>query len=205
MGTKFITIIIPTYGRNEYLQRAIRSALNQSHRFFEIIIVDDNGYKTSQQKQNETIISQLGYNHIKYIVHDKNLGGSAARNSGIKNAKYDYIAFLDDDDVWLKDKLAKQVEIMSKSSESLGLVHTGFKIVDLKNKKKYIRLPSHYDNPTKKLLCKNYIGTTSTIMCKRECLESAGLFDESLPIRQDLDLYIRLSTICNFGLVNEFL
>jgi len=108
-----VSVIIPTYGRPDFLQRAIESVLNQTYQHVEIIVVDDNGKGTKHQIETEEIISR--YSNVKYIIHDINKNGSAARNTGIDNANGKYICFLDDDDEFLPQKIEKQIFIMENN------------------------------------------------------------------------------------------
>ncbi len=95
-----ISVIIPTCNRPELLPRAVKSVLNQTFNDFEVIVVDD-GDKISAEKA----MAQFSDQRIKYIKHEKRKGGGAARNTGLRNSQGDYIAFLDDDDEYLPDKL----------------------------------------------------------------------------------------------------
>jgi cellulose synthase/poly-beta-1,6-N-acetylglucosamine synthase-like glycosyltransferase len=103
-----VSIVIPTYNRVDFLPKAIQSVLNQTYRDWEMIIV--NGYKESR---------------IRYIVHKCNLGISAARNTGIKNSRGEYIAFLDSNDEWFPEKISCQMNIFQKEDSKCGVVCTG--------------------------------------------------------------------------------
>ena len=102
--------------------RVIKSVLNQTYEDFELIIVDD-----SSTDNTEDIIGQFQEKdkRIKYIKHDKNKGGSAARNTGIKSSKGEYIAFLDSDNVWLCEKLGKQIRLFSSMPIKIGVFYCG--------------------------------------------------------------------------------
>ena len=89
-----VSVIIPTHNRPEYVGRAIKSVLNQTYQDFEIIVVDD-----GLEKRAEPVINKITDSRIKYIKHEQEKGGSAARNTGIRAAQGEYIAFLDNDDV----------------------------------------------------------------------------------------------------------
>jgi len=188
-----VSVIIPTYNRASLLKQAIQSVLNQTYQNFEIIVIDD----ASTDNTKKTIQS-FDSKKITYICHEKNKGGSAARNTGIKLAKGEYMAFLDSDDEWLPKKLFKQLELFAKSSQGVGVVYTGFtKIDNIKNISKSV-MPKKHGRIYHLLLLKNYVGTTSTPLLKRECIEKVGLFDENLPSAQDWDMWIRISKYFNF-------
>jgi glycosyltransferase involved in cell wall biosynthesis len=196
-----VSVIIPTYNRAHLIGRAIKSVLNQTYQDFELIIIDD-----GSTDNTEDIIRQFQEKdkRIKYKKHDKNKGGSAARNTGIKNSKGKYIAFQDSDDEWLPNKLEKQMKIFKKESPNLGIVYTGFyRIKD--SEKEYI--PSHeivkkegriYED----LLKESFI-TTQSILVRKECFKKVGIFDEKLPRLQDWELVIRLSKYYDFKCIDE--
>src|SRR5262245_48882666 len=120
-----ISVIIPTHDRAHFLPGAIFSVLNQTFQDFEIIVVDD-----ASNDNTSEVVAAFNDERIRLLRHETNKGGSAARNTGILNAQCDYIAFLDDDDEWLPDKLAKQVNILFASPPEVGCVFTGYVMMD---------------------------------------------------------------------------
>ena len=103
-----VSIIIPTYGGGEGVEKVIDSILHQTYRDIEIIVVDDNGKGTENQiKTSKTLKKFIDSNVIQYITPDKNQGGSAARNMGAKASRGKYLMFLDDDDTVSEDKIEK--------------------------------------------------------------------------------------------------
>ncbi|WP_052050949.1 glycosyltransferase family 2 protein [Leptolyngbya sp. KIOST-1] len=109
-----ISVVIPTFNRAYFLNKAIQSVLAQSYKNYEIIVVDDNS-----SDQTEEVVGQVKYPNFFYKKHSKNMGGGAARNSGIDMAKGDFIAFLDSDDIWLPKKLEIQIGKILKSKKPL--------------------------------------------------------------------------------------
>ena len=100
-----VSVIMPTYGKPELLGRSIRSVQNQTYPEWELIIVDDNNPETEGRKQTETLMEQYAADkRIRYIKHEHNMNGSAARNTGIAAATGDYIAFLDSDDEYAPER-----------------------------------------------------------------------------------------------------
>lgn len=116
-----VSVIIPTYNRARYLHRAIQSVLDQRFPDLEIIVVDDASTDDTAQ-----VIEGFRDPRIRYFRHNTNRREAASRNTGVQNAVGDYIAFLDDDDVWLPDKLAIQVNLLDISSLKIGAVYTSF-------------------------------------------------------------------------------
>jgi len=194
-----VSVIIPTHNRAHFLRDAIFSVLNQTFQDFEIIVVDD-----ASTDNTSEIVAAFNDERIRFLRHDINKGGSAARNTGILNSQCDYIAFLDDDDEWLPDKLRKQMEILLASPPEVGGVYTGCLDVD-KASRKVIRqrIPTKRGNLSRELLIENCVGGTSTILLRKVCLQQVGLFDESLPRSQDYDLWIRISREFLFECVQE--
>lgn len=196
-----VSVIIPTYNRAKLLPRAIKSVLNQTYQDFELIVVDDASTDNTEKVVKEF---QEKDGRIRYIQYKKNKGGSAARNSGIKAAKGEYIAFQDSDDEWLPEKLEKQMKVFENVSPEVGVVYTAFWRVD--SDKKTI-IPSSWvkqkeGNIHKELLRGNFV-TTPSIVARKECFEKAGMFDEKLPRLQDWELVIRFSKYYNFKYINE--
>ena len=107
-----ISIILPTYNRCDIVKRAINSALSQTFKTFEIIVVDD--CSTDNTKQEVLSISDK---RIHYIQHNRNKGGSAARNTGINQSKGKYITFLDDDDEYPEDRLTSLISVLESRPE----------------------------------------------------------------------------------------
>ncbi len=112
---KLVSVVIPTYKRSSMLIRTIESVLNQSYDNIEIIVVDDNNDDNYRKDTENKLIKYISNPKIKYIKHERNLGGCEARNTGLKEAKGEYICFLDDDDIIYKDKIEKQVEFLENN------------------------------------------------------------------------------------------
>ena len=110
-----ITVVTPTYNRAEYLANAVDSVLAQTYTDFELIVVDDNKPESEARKKTEEVMRQYQDPRIHYVQNEKNIGGAASRNVGIFMAKGEYVAFLDDDDMYLPDRLEVQVEAMQKN------------------------------------------------------------------------------------------
>ncbi|MBR6091472.1 MAG: glycosyltransferase family 2 protein [Bacteroidales bacterium] len=107
-----ITVITPTYRRHLYIKNAIDSVLAQTYKDFEMIIVDDNPVDSEERKLTEEVIKGVSDPRVHYVQNEKNLGGAGSRNVAIDMAKGEYVAFLDDDDMYLPDRLKVQVEAM---------------------------------------------------------------------------------------------
>src|SRR5438128_2256003 len=116
-----VSVIIPTYNRAGFLRAAVQSVLDQTFTDFDVVIVDD-----ASQDETQSVVERLQDKRIRCIRHPTNRRIAATRNTGIVNSTGEYIAFLDDDDQWLPEKLAKQVAMLDGSALSVGAVYTAF-------------------------------------------------------------------------------
>lgn len=193
-----VSVIIPTYNRANVLGRAVRSVLDQDYRDFEIIVVDDGSTDNTEQ-----VVRAFDKPQIKYVRHEKNMGPAVARNTGIGHARGKYIAFQDSDDEWFPEKLGRQVQVFETASERVGAVYTGFwRIGDSSRKYEPRRREKLQGDIHKELLRGNFLGTP-TILVKKECFKSLGLFDEKLFHLEDWEAWLRISTKYEFHLIDE--
>lgn len=188
-----VSVIIPTHNRKGFLQTALQSVLSQDHPL-EVIVVDDG----SADGTREAITTDDS--RLRYLRQD-NRGPAAARNTGIKNASFDLIAFLDSDDRFAKDKLRLQAAAMASVPEFL-VSHTDEiwyrRGKHLNQKKKHRKM--HGDIFARSLsLC---VVGMSTVMARRRLFDEIGLFDESLPCCEDYDLWLRAGCRYPFLLVD---
>lgn len=178
-----VSVIIPTYNRAHLLGRPIQSVLDQTYQDFEIIVVDD-----ASVDKTEEVVKSFADDRINYIQHQKNKGGSSARNTGIKAAKEEFIAFLDSDDEWLAEKLKKQMDRFEIFSKKVGVIHSGLSLVWYETQEVMERvIPSLQGNLFLNLL-KMCITPGSSLVVRRYCFRRAGFFDELLPSCQDWDM-----------------
>ncbi len=126
---KLVSIIIPYYKKKIFISKTIKSILNQSYKNFEIIIVYDD---TDMSELNYLKKIVKGDKRFQILINKKNLGVSKSRNKGIKKSKGKYIAFIDSDDTWKKEKLKTQLEFMDKNNYMIS--HTNYEIINKSNK-----------------------------------------------------------------------
>lgn len=187
-----ITAIIPTYNRAEFTLRAIKSIQNQSLHVKQIIVIDDGSTDNTKEL--------LHHEDITYI-YQKNQGVSSARNTGIKNAKYEWLAFLDSDDVWEKDKIKEHISLHVNNPELLASYSDETWIRNGKTIK--LKAYQQKEEPTfvnSLRLCK--IGV-STFFCHKKLFENVGLFDEHLQVCEDYDLWLRILLQYEIKLINK--
>jgi glycosyltransferase involved in cell wall biosynthesis len=193
-----VSIIMPTYNNAHFLPESLAAILKQTFRDFEIIIVDD-----GSTDDTETVVQP--YRSSIRFFRKENGGPAAARNLGIKNANGQLIAFLDADDLWLKDKLEIQVNYLNENP-AVGLVFTDAVRFDAEGKfrpsfrETYGYVPS--EKMFEQLLFDHFIAMSS-VMVRRRCLEDVGLFDESLTGAEDYNLYLRLAKKYEFGFLDN--
>ncbi|MFH1622009.1 MAG: glycosyltransferase [Candidatus Omnitrophota bacterium] len=182
---KHISVIIPTYNRDKFLKKAIESVLNQTYPDFQLIVVDDGSTDSTKDLLN-VYIGKLRH------IYQENKGPSAAKNTGIRNSQNQFIAFLDSDDCWHKDKLGIQLKAMQENPQYL-ISHTQeiwYKNGKLLNQKQKHKKYEGYIFDKCLPICA--LGM-STIMARRELFSEVGLFDENLPCCEDYDLWLRIS------------
>ncbi|SDI32583.1 glycosyltransferase family 2 protein [Proteiniclasticum ruminis] len=198
--SSLISVVIPTYKRKfETIEMALNSVLKQTYENIEILIIDDSPDDYNERKIIESKIISIDDPRIRYIKHDRNLGACAARNTGIFAAKGKYVAFLDDDDIWLVEKLRKQVDLIERLN--LKMVYSSYYMVRSSNTQ--IHKATKKGNIYKELLLKNYIGSTSCILVETQTLRDIGGFDVNLPASQDYELYLRISKRHEIDYVDE--
>lgn len=190
-----VSVIIPTYGRSHLLRRTIESVLDQTYDNVEIIVVDDNDSTSEHRDHTEKLLQDyLLYNQIIYLKHEKNAGGSAARNTGIKASHGKYVALLDDDDEWFPKKLEKQISYFESLDTNVGVIYCSYILQEHDRDVEIIR--DEKGNLTKELLMLQFDpGASSTLVFRKNILEEIGYFDESFERNQDLEILIRLCRI----------
>ena len=191
-----VSVILPSWNRADWLKKSIDSVLEQTFRDFELIVVDD----ASTDSTQEILTSYSG--KIRSITFAKNLGVSAARNTAVKNCDSEWIAFLDSDDFWHPHKLQKQIAQTVIRAECP--IHFTDEIwirngVRVNPKKKHQKLEGWIFKPSLELC----LMSPSTVLLRRELFDVHGLFDETLPICEDYDLWLRLTAQHQVALLNE--
>jgi glycosyltransferase involved in cell wall biosynthesis len=194
-----VSVVIPTYGRDEMLQTAIESVINQTYEPIELLIVDDGSPKPVAGTLQGCAFEEL--HSTTFIRHNENRGANQARISGIRAAAGRYIAFLDDDDRWATDKISRQVAAFETSDEEVGVVYTGKRTTSPHGSTE--TRPSVSGDVTKALLAGESFGQFSAVMVRADVIDEAGLPDERFPAWQDREWFLRLSQVCQFEVISE--
>ena len=179
-----ISIILPYYRKKEFIKKTIFSVINQTYKRLELIIVFDDPTKKDDLKYIKDI-SKID-KRIKILVNKKNIGAGLSRNKGIKFSKGNYIAFIDADDLWKKNKLLVQLKFMKNFN--YNITHTSYKIIN--SKQKTIGFRKAEDLTFKDLIKSCDIGL-STVMLKKQILEK-NLF-VSLRTKEDYVLWLKIT------------
>ena len=199
-----VSVIIPTYNREKFISECVQSVLAETLPAREIIIVDDGSTDATYN-----ILRDLGFNSLstkKTVLRyffQQNRGVSSARNLGIKEARSEYIALLDSDDLWLKSKLDRQVSAIQNDTQSSRLCHTdeiwirnGVRVNQHKKHKKH---GGNVFQSCLKLCCIS----PSSAMMHRSVFEDFGFFDEDLPACEDYDFWLRYSAKEDVNFIDE--
>lgn len=190
--SELVSVVITSYGREfAQIRRSIESAHKQTYQDIEIILVDDNDPNSDCRKDIEETVSSLDY--VRYCPMEKNSGAQKARNKGISVSRGSFIAFLDDDDEWLPQKIEKQMSVYQKG---VGLIYSkGYSIDEATgNKKPYVTsFNFRKEVGFLDLLYADYIGTTTQALIPKEVFDKCGRFDILQPARQDYEMWLRIS------------
>lgn len=190
-----ISVVIPTYNRASLLPKAIESVLEQTVQPLEILIVDDHSTDNTRE-----VVESFKNEKIKYMINSRRKGANGARNTGILQAKGDYIAFQDSDDIWMQTKLEKQSNHCKEHPE----VDMVFCSLSIENLNRIVPKREVAAEEIRPLLERGNFISTQTIYMKREVAEE-NLFDEDLKRFQDWDFCIRISRKYLIHHLNEVL
>jgi len=210
MNQLYFSVIIPLYNKERHIERCLNSVFAQTYTNYEIIVVDDESTDNSVN-----IVTQYPIPDTRYpirIFHQKNGGVSSARNTGIKEAKYDLIALLDADDAWKPEFLETIIKLIEKFPEA-GAYTTDYDIIRKNNRRhipqhKYIPKPTFTNNEQRitnnETLIPNYFKsmiygdpmiTSSSICIRKDIFEKAGMFPEEERLGEDKDMWARIALI----------
>jgi glycosyltransferase involved in cell wall biosynthesis len=210
----YVSIVIPAYNRASSIRMAVESVLRQTYDDFELLVVDDGSTDGTMAKLDAVTDPRL-----HRLANSRNMGASAARNTGIRHARGTWIAFQDSDDEWLPLKMEKQMARIAGAGPDCIACYCGLSIVnriytrsDILDRKpehrtqlRYIPHPSLSDveGNIREMILKQSLVSTQTLVARRDILDRIGGFDESLPALVDWDCVIRLAQLGSFAFVDE--
>ncbi|EMA58932.1 glycosyltransferase [Halorubrum lipolyticum] len=184
-----VTAVVTTYNRPSYLRDSVESVIEQTYEPIELVVVDD----CSDTPASETLAdvdtdALAGYRCVR---HRTNRGVNAARNTGVEAGTGAYVAFLDDDDRWVPEKLERHVDAFEAADENVGVVYSGMKAVHEDGARE--ELPPRIDGDlTKALLCRNVVGSMSVVTVRADVAREVP-FDEEFEAWADLEWFVRVS------------
>ncbi|MCC0179229.1 glycosyltransferase family 2 protein [Waterburya agarophytonicola K14] len=197
---KLVSVIIPVYNVENYIAQTINSVLSQTYTNFEVLIIDDESPDRSIE-----ICQQFNDPRIK-IIHQQNRGLAGARNTGIRHAQGDYLAFLDSDDLWLPEKLARHVQHLD-SAPQVGVSFSRSQFIDGESQPLGIyQMPKLQDITPSHLLCRNPIGNGSAPVIRKEVFSAICFqdnlygqienfyFDENFRQSEDIECWLRIAS-----------
>lgn len=202
METPLVSVIIPTYNRPSLLKETLESISAQSYQTVEVIVVDDG----TSGNENEQLCAS--YPKILYTKIENSGGPSKPRNTGIKLAKGKYIAFVDDDDLWLPKKLEKQIAIL-EAHPDYGLVHTPCKVIDLEGNETGVVVgkpgsPDVKHGDVKMRMMGNWTLMMPSVLIRKTILDRVGFFNEAMPqAGEDVEFWTRCSFYTKFYYLSE--
>lgn len=197
-----ISVVIPTYNRSHSIVKAVGSVLNQTYPVSEVIVADD-----CSQDNTEEVLRQLNDRRVRYCRLPENRGAGGARNFGVQQAEYDLIAFHDSDDVWVKDKIEKQMGYL-KMHPDCGLIYCAY-VMQLAFDNRHIVPDMNRESGLEghilpDLLFQNTVGAP-TVFMEKAVFDAVGGFDESMRSLEDWDFAIRVAKEYPIGFVPEAL
>lgn len=198
-----VSVVIPTYGRPDYLPDAVESVAAQTYSNVELVVVDDHSPDPVKPVLEDLSPEGLSWSCLR---HEENRGANAARRTGIDATDGEIVAFLDDDDYWTPTVLERVVETFRTGGPEVGAVTTGVRIVDAEGEQIGQTVPDFGGDITERLLRGHlHAATFSRFAVRRDVFEAAGYPDERLPSLQDREWHIRLSKHTRYASVPETL
>ncbi len=184
-----MTAIITTFNRSLYCKEAIQSVLSQTYQDFELLVLDN-----SSKDDTEKIVRGFNDARIRYIRHEP-LNIAKARNLGWQGARGEYIAYLDDDDLWLPNKLEAELSIFEKKGSEVALVYGGFFKIDTDGNKIKEHHPVLQGKILEEILIPkdDFTGSASNAMIRKSALEALRGYDNHIVTGEDWELYLRLA------------
>ena len=201
-----VTAVITTYKRPvNMLERALKSVINQTYKNMDIIVVNDYPEDENLVREiGEMIQSHIQERKIQYIVVEKNGGACKARNTALSVADCDYIAFLDDDDEWLPEKIEEQISEARRHPEA-AIIYCNAYIQEDGNNKRSLRFDNEQPSGDifSQMIAKNVVGSCTFPLIKAETMRNVNGFREDMPALQDWELYLKILKQHSAGYIHK--
>ena len=193
-----VSVVVPAYNAAWCVKKAVDSVLEQDFRDFELLVVDD-----GSTDQTASVLS--GYGEKLRVIRKANGGLSSARNAGIREARGEFVAFLDADDWWLPGKLSRQVTYL-RAHPSVGFVSATSRVEDAAGQLLNVWACTACNGPFLPHLFGangDVAGSGSAVMARRLLFDQTGGFDESLRSLEDVDMWMRLAAVTGYACIDE--
>ena len=198
---KLVSVIIPTHNRASKLIKTIESVVNQDYNKIEIIVIDDGSKDNTTQIIND--LSSIYPEKIKFFSFRESMGANSARQKGVELSSGEYIAFLDDDDEWMPEKLSLQVEALENNLD-LGAV-TSWYYRNTTYSKSNIQVQISKEIKSTYIFWSNFLGSFSLALVKKEIFGKGKILNINLKSSQDWDFWIQILKYSSVGVVGKFL
>jgi len=200
MSNPRVSVLMPAFRRSDTIVKAVESALDQTWRDLEVVVVDDGSGDGTLDA-----LSVIDDPRLRVFSHETNQGGNAARRTALDESRGELLAFLDADDVWLPTKIEKQVASLEAAGPTAGLSYTWYDLHYPDGRREPGRRPRTEGGNLDELLQSNFVGTFSCVMVRREVIDHVGVPDPSLRACQDWEFYIRVNAEHSIVCVPEVL
>lgn len=200
MAKPLVSAVMPAYNDARFVSESIDSVLGQTFQDLELIVIDDG----STDGTRAVVASRAAQDARLHLLCQGNRGPAAARNNGLRHASGDYVAFIDADDLWVKDKLEKQLNVLeaderSVSYSSAEYFYNGEAVSGCNGQTMFAQEYRTRKEFLRALLCGSpKLAITPSVMFRKDILKRTGLFDEDLLNAEDLDLWVRMADRCDF-------
>lgn len=191
-----VSVVVPARNAARYLDQAVESALAQTYRPLEVIVVDDGS-------TDETPALAARYGSALQYLRQDHAGVSVARNRGVSAARAEYVAFLDADDEWMPRKLEVQMERLTREPEAVASFSGALRVDSRTGAETYVSPGSGEDMVAELLLHSTIVGPPSVAVVRRDAFAQTGGFDPRIAQGEDWDLWLRLAELGPFDLVDE--
>ena len=199
-GTPRVSIVTPVFNGAGTIAEAIHSAQRQTFRDWELIVVDDGSTDATVD-----VVRAIGESRVRVERCGNQAGPASARNRGVALARGEFVAFLDSDDVWMPDKLERQVDVLERTPDAAA-AYTWTAFIDERGRFMFAKDPSFSEGDVfDDLLVTFFIASGSNVMARRRAIQAVGGFDESLPILEDWEFWLRFAKRWRFALVPRYM
>jgi glycosyltransferase involved in cell wall biosynthesis len=192
-----VSVVIATYNMARFLPSAVESAVSQTHPPLDVHIVDD-----GSTDDTAGVLQPFLARENVFLHRQANRGQANAKNAGILSSQGDFVAFLDADDLWTRDKLERQLPLF-RDDRDVGVVYSDIERIDTEGRTLERRHTSYYSGRvSERLLIDNFVNF-GTAVVRRECFAELGVFDDALPMGIDYDLWLRFSAKYEFRYLDQ--